>query len=143
MSLYNDALFNVWNEDSDPTHYYFQGIDSESDHELLNLQMRKRKILGLFLILNLLNFFNLLFPEPHKEPKYHLLFNIIYRDNNTEKTEINESFWDGREWLLKCSVNLLCECLIFAFTYYVCFCSQIGSLCQENVKLTLILCISC
>ncbi len=57
-----DSMFNVWSEQNDPTLYYYPSIKSHTDHDLLNHQMRRKKILGLFLILNFLNIINLLIP---------------------------------------------------------------------------------
>jgi hypothetical protein len=61
--IMKEALLNVWTEDNDPTLYYYPSIKSHTDHDLLNHQMRRKKVLGLFLVLNLLNVANLLIPE--------------------------------------------------------------------------------
>ena len=53
----------MWTEENDPTPYYYSGIFSHMDHDLLNHQVRKKKVLGLFLLLIVINFLNLIFPE--------------------------------------------------------------------------------
>jgi hypothetical protein len=56
-------MFEVWPEKCDPSKYYFPQTASHTDQDLLNQQMRRRKILGLFLLLNILNICNLVLPE--------------------------------------------------------------------------------
>ena len=62
VKLITHALFSVWTEQDDPTSYYYPGLKSHMDHDLLTVQVSRRKVLGLFLILNFLNIINLLIP---------------------------------------------------------------------------------
>lgn len=43
----------------------------------------------------------------------------------------------------KCMVNLVCESIIFCFSFYVCFCSQVLSISQDNIKGTLVISFTC
>ena len=60
------ALIEVWDEQNDPTLYYYPSIPSHTNFNLLNLQVSRKRILGLFLIMNMVNVVNLLFPDINK-----------------------------------------------------------------------------
>jgi len=36
LKIMYEVLFNVWDQDNDPTPYYYPSIKSHQDHELLN-----------------------------------------------------------------------------------------------------------
>ena len=58
-----DGLFSVWVEEDDPTLYYYPGLESHMNMDLLWSQIRRKKVLGLFIILNFLNILYLALPE--------------------------------------------------------------------------------
>ena len=66
----NSALNNlasVWEDDrNDPTLNYYPSIPSYSDYNILMLQIRKKRILGLLLLMNIINISNLIFPDIHE-----------------------------------------------------------------------------
>jgi len=56
-------LFEVWDEDSDPTKQYFPSLESFSDFDLLMQFFRRKKVYGILFFALFANVANLLIPE--------------------------------------------------------------------------------
>lgn len=61
--ILESTLFNVWEDSNDPALPYFPTVYSHTDTNLLQYPIRRKKVMGLLLIINLLNIVNLLIPE--------------------------------------------------------------------------------
>ena len=115
-------LFDIWKEEEDPTLYYYPSIPSYTDYDLLMLQIRRKKIFGLFILLNFINVLNLIFPAYDPCPKNVNLIEMEAASDKGNLSNTNQSYWFSTE-RYKCIVNLIVEAGLFCISVNICFCS--------------------